>query len=61
MKTNYVVRKFDGDDMYSWAVFRKDSLPKGHSGVVSYGEAKPLVCGCSKMEANHYKSQYENK
>ena len=55
----YTLRKFNGDDSYSWAVFRKTDLPKGHRGIVFYGEAEPVVDGCSRSEANHYKTQLE--
>jgi hypothetical protein len=47
----YTVRKFDGDDMYSWAIFRKGSLPKGHRGVVFSGEARPILCGLGREDA----------
>ena len=40
-----VLRKFNGDDSYSWAVFRKADLPKGHRGIVFLGEARPIVSG----------------
>ena len=53
------IRKFNGDDRYSWAVFRKEDLPKGHRGIVFYGEARPLVSGCSRDEANSYKRTIE--
>ena len=56
-----VIRKYNGDDVYSWAVFFKDDLPKGHRGPVFYGEARPLVSGCSRSEANHYKTTYGKK
>lgn len=59
-KEALVVRKYDGDDCYSYAVFRKSDLPKGHRGIVFYGEARPLVCGCAKAEADHYKRTYAN-
>jgi len=49
-----VTRKFDGDDSYSWAVFNKEDLPKGHRGIVFYGDARPLVNGCSRAQAQHY-------
>ena len=58
-KAKYVVRKFDGDDAYSWAVFLKDDLPKGHRGIVFYGEARPIVNGCSRNQANSYKKDLE--
>ena len=37
----YVIRKYNGDDSFSWAVFRKEDIPKGHKGVVFYGETRP--------------------
>ena len=55
----YTLRKFNGDDSYSWAVFRKADLPKGHRGIVFYGEAQPVVCGCSRGEAQGYKRSLE--
>ena len=57
----YAVRKFDGDDSYSWAVFKKSDLPKGHRGIVFWGEARPVVSGCSRGEANSYKKSLENE
>jgi hypothetical protein len=57
----YTLRKFDGDDSYSWAVFRKADLPKGHRGIVFYGEAQPVVCGCSRGEAQGYKQSLEKR
>jgi hypothetical protein len=57
----YAIRKFDGDDCYSWAVFRKSDLSKGHRGIVFYGEAQPLVCGCSRSDANYHKRQLDGK
>jgi len=57
----YTCRKYDGDDSYSWAVFKKIDIPKGHRGIVFYGEAKPVVCGCSRSEANYHKSLLESR
>lgn len=53
--SKFTIKKFDGDGAYDWAVFRKSDLPHGHRGVVFYGEASPIVSGCSKQEAEHYK------
>lgn len=53
------VRKFDGDDAYSWAVFRKRDIPRGRRGVIFYGEARPVVTGLSRREADSYKRQLE--
>lgn len=57
----YTIRKFNGDDSYSWAVFRKIDLPKGHRGIVFYGEAKPVVSGCARREAQGYRDNLEKK
>ena len=57
----YTIRKFNGDDSYSWAVFRKSDLPKGHRGIVFYGEAKPVVSGCARREAQGYRDNLEKK
>ena len=54
-KQQYTIRKYDGDDCYSWAVFRKSDLPKGRRGVVFYGEARPVYSGMSREQARHYK------
>ena len=51
----YTIRKYNGDDAYSWAVFLARDLPKGHRGPVFYGEARPLVCGLSRDQANYHK------
>ncbi len=50
----FVLRKFNGDDSYCWAVFKKSDLPKGHRGIVFWGEARPVVSGCSRRQAKHY-------
>lgn len=55
----YTLKKYDGDDSYSWAVFRKIDLPKGHRGPVFYGEAEPLVSGCCRTQAETYKRNME--
>lgn len=57
-KVKYAVKKFDGDDMYSYAVFRAEDV-KGIRGVVCYGQARPKVSGCSKKEADAYKKRFE--
>jgi len=54
-----VLRKFNGDDSYSWAVFRKTDLPKGHRGIVFLGEANPIVSGLDRTQANGYRRRLE--
>lgn len=52
--------KFDGDDAYSWAVFKASDI-KGKKSPIFFGEAKPIVSGCSRSEADSYKRQLEAK
>ena len=61
MAQKLTCRKFNGDDVYSWAVFYAEDLPKGHRGPVFYGEARPLVSGCSRSEAQYHKKLLEGK
>ena len=58
MKIKYTIKKFNGDDQYSWAVFRAQDV-KGMRSPIFYGQAKPVVSGCSRMEANGYKRRFE--
>jgi len=60
VKTLLTIRKYNGDDAYSWAVFKKKDI-RGIKGVIFYGQAKPLVSGCSKMEAKYHKDKLEEK
>ena len=46
-KNKWTIRKYDGDDQYSWAVFRMKDV-KGMGNQIFYGEATPLVCGESR-------------
>jgi len=59
MAKKFTTRKFNGDDRYSWAVFRKEDLPKGHRGIVFYGEARPVVSGLSRSSASYYAKTLE--
>ena len=47
----FVYRKYMGDDCYSWAVFRKDDIPKGHRGIVCDYDIQPVVNGLSRDSA----------
>lgn len=52
------VRKYDGDDMYSWAIFYAKDI-KGLIGTIFYGQAKPIMCGLGKSEALYHKGVLE--
>lgn len=42
------IRKWEGDDLYSWAVFRSDRIT-------------PIYTGCSKREAEYFKRIVEKE
>ena len=45
-KQKYVVRKYDGDDEYSYAVFKKENVI-GLRSPIFYAQAKPDFLGLS--------------
>ena len=59
-KARFTCKKYDGDDLYSWAVFRCEDV-KGLLSPIVYGQANPVVSGCSKSEAIGHKKFLEKK
>jgi hypothetical protein len=57
----YTTRKYMGDDCYSWAVFRKSDLPKGHRGIVFDYCPEPVMNGLSRSSAQHYARELDKK
>ena len=55
----FTTRKFDGNSQGSWAVFHKYAV-KGIRGVVFYGQARPIVSGLTKREADYYCARLED-
>lgn len=57
VKSNkFTIKKFDGDDAGSYAVFRKEDV-KGKGSIIFWGEAQPIVCGLTRREAEYYRSR----
>ena len=56
----YSIKKFNGDDQYSWAVFRAQDV-KGMRSPIFFGDARPVVSGLCRREAQHHKRQLESK
>ena len=54
----YSVKKFNGDDSYSYAVFRAQDV-RGIRSPVMWGQARPVVSGLSRGEAANYKKRLE--
>ena len=56
----YSVKKFMGDDSYSWAVFRAADV-KGMRSPICDPFARPVMSGLSRMDANYYKKKFESE
>jgi hypothetical protein len=56
----FTVKKFDGNDQYSWAVFRAQDV-KGMRSPIFWGQARPVVSGLSRSDAQYHKRQLEAK
>lgn len=58
-KRRYTVKKFNGDDQYSYAVFNMADV-KGMRSPIFYGQATPVISGLSRSEAKYYKDSLTN-
>ena len=58
MAKKFTIRKYNGDDFYSWAVFRSKDV-KGLGKQIFWGQAQSIVSGCSKLEAKYYVKDLE--
>jgi|TARA_B110000196_G_C20722353_1_gene464757 hypothetical protein len=56
----YRVLKYNGDDIYSWAVFRAQDV-KGMRSPIFYGDAEPVMSGMDRNEARYQKTRLEKK
>jgi hypothetical protein len=55
----YTIKKYNGDDQYSWAVFYKDDVRGIRGNVVFAGQAKPIISGESKRSAEWHRNKLE--
>jgi hypothetical protein len=58
MKKKYTIKKFNGDDSYSWAVFLAADV-KGMRSPIFYGDAQPVVNGLDRYEARYHRDRLE--
>ena len=58
MKIKYTIKKFNGDDQYSWAVFRAQDV-KGMRSPIFYGDAQPVMSGLTRADAQYHKKCLE--
>lgn len=61
MASKYVIRQYNGDDAYSWAVFERVALRGLGRGIVFHGQARPVVSGCTRKEANGHRKRMQER
>jgi len=59
-KNKYAIKKFDGDDSCSWAIFNSNDV-KGKGSIIFYGEAQPIMCGLSRLSAQSERDRLNKK
>lgn len=60
MKTKYSIKKYMGNDSYSWAVFRAGDV-KGMRSPICDPFVRPVISGLDRSEAGYHKRQLEAK
>jgi hypothetical protein len=62
MAKQYTTRKYNGDDIYSWAVFRTADV-KGMRSPIFMGQARPVAAGMdmysARWQAKKLNEEYE--
>jgi hypothetical protein len=56
----FSIKKYNGDDQYSWAVFYAKDV-KGMRSPIFYGDAHPVMSGMDRNEARYQKTRLEKK
>ena len=56
----FSIKKYNGDDQYSWAVFRAQDV-KGMRSPIFYADAEPMMSGMDRNEARYQKTRLEKK
>ncbi len=60
MKTKLTIKKFMGDDSYSWAVFRAADV-KGMRSPICDPWIRPVMSGLTRADAQYHKKSLEAK
>ena len=60
MASKYVIKKYDGDDVYSYAVFNRNDV-KGLGNQIFYGDAEPIYTGLGRDMAIYYRDKLNDK
>lgn len=57
----YKAMKYNGDDMYSWAVFYQKDVCGFSPPIFEDMGITPIIAGCGREEAKHYIKQLEKR
>ena len=60
MKQKFSIKKYNGDDQYSWAVFYAQEV-KGMRSPIMFGQARPVMSGLTRADAQYHKKSLEAK
>ena len=60
MKQKYTIKKFMGDDSYSWAVFRAQDV-RGMRSPICDPCIRPVMSGLTRADAQYHKKSLEAK
>jgi len=60
VKTKLTIKKFMGDDSYSWAVFRAADV-KGMRSPICDPWIRPVMSGLTRADAQYHKKSLEAK
>jgi hypothetical protein len=60
MKKKFTIKKFMGDDSYSWAVFRAEDV-KGMRSPICDPWIQPVMSGLTRADARYHKMTLEAK
>ena len=56
----FTIKKFNGDDQYSWAVFRAQDV-RGMRSPICDPFVSPVVSGLTRADAQYHKKSLEAK
>ncbi len=56
----FSIKKYNGDDQYSWAVFYAKDV-KGLRSPIFYGDAQPVMSGLDLYMARYNRDRLEKK
>jgi hypothetical protein len=60
MKRKYSIKKYNGDDRYSHAIFYAEDV-KGMRSPIFLGQARPIISGLDLYEARSRKKRLESQ